>query len=188
MPLAPPEAHDDSAEDAALARRVTDGDAAAEALLCRRLWPRALAWGKKHVRDDAGAQDLAQQATVTLLEALRAGRIEHPERVGAFFLGVCRRTLLGWRSGERVRRELLTRFGPSLIGTSEIPHAAIDRVRLKGCFDRLAPRARTVVALSFYAERAADEIAVELDTSAGNVRVLRHRALEQLLGCMEGAT
>jgi RNA polymerase sigma-70 factor (ECF subfamily) len=187
MALAPPDAHDDSAEDGVLARRVTDGDPAAEAVLCRRLLPRALAWGRKHVRDHAGAQDLAQQATITLLEALRAGRVDHPERVGAFFLGVCRRTLLGWRSGERARQDLLLKFGPALAGTSEIPPTAIDRVRLKGCFDRLAPRARTVVALSFYAERTADEIAAELGTSAGNVRVLRHRALEHLLGCMEGS-
>lgn len=186
MPLAPAQAHDDSAEDAALARRVVEGDAGAEAALCRRLLPRALAWGLKHMRDEAGAQDLAQQATVTLLEALRAGRVEQPERVGAFFLGVCKRTLLGWRSGDRLRQDLLARFGPALAGVSEIRDTAIDRVKLGGCFDRLAPRARTVLALSFYAERSADEIAAELQTSMGNVRVLRHRALEQLFLCMEG--
>jgi RNA polymerase sigma-70 factor (ECF subfamily) len=186
MPPAPPRAHDDSAEDAALARRVIEGDAAAEAALCRRLLPRALAWGLKHVRDEAGAQDLAQHATVTLLEALRTGRVEQPERVGVFFFGVCKRTLLGWRSGERLRQDLLARFGPTLVAASEIQETAIDRLRLKGCFDRLAARARTVLALSFYDERSTDEIAAELRTSTGNVRVLRHRALEQLLVCMEG--
>jgi RNA polymerase sigma-70 factor (ECF subfamily) len=60
-------------------------------------------------------------------------------------------------------------------------------VRLAGCFDRLAPRARTVLALSFYAESSADEIAAQLGTSSGNVRVLRHRALADLYACMEGA-
>jgi RNA polymerase sigma factor (sigma-70 family) len=186
LTLAPPQAHDDSAEDAGLARRVLDGDAAAESALCRRLLPRALAWGLKHVGEEAAAQDLAQQAAVTLLEALRAGRIERIDRIGAFFMGVCKRTLLGWRSGERLRQDLLTRFGFALGGESEIHDTAIDRVRLKGCFERLAPRARTVLALSFYAERPADEIAAELRTSLGNVRVLRHRALDQLLLCMEG--
>jgi RNA polymerase sigma-70 factor (ECF subfamily) len=188
LPVASDRGHDDPLEDAALARRVLEGDSAAESALCRRLLPRALAWGLKHVRDEAAAQDLAQQATITLLEALRAGRVEQPERVGAFFLGVCKRTLLGWRSGDRGRQDLLLRFGPALGGVAEIRDTAVDRVKLGGCFDRLAPRARTVLALSFFAERSADEIAAELATSTGNVRVLRHRALEQLLTCMEGKT
>jgi RNA polymerase sigma-70 factor (ECF subfamily) len=178
---------DDSADDAALARRVTSGDSAAESLLCQRLVGRARAWALKHLRDEAGAQDLAQEAVLTLLEALRDGRVENLERVGAFLLGVCKRTLLGRRSGERVRQNLLARFGPALAGVSQISDTAIDRIKLRGCFERLAPRARTVLALSFYAERSPEEIAAELHTSTGNVRVLRHRAIEQLHICMEGA-
>jgi hypothetical protein len=39
-------AHDDSTEDAALARRITAGrDVEAESLLCRRLFPRIRAYG-----------------------------------------------------------------------------------------------------------------------------------------------
>lgn len=138
------------------------------------------------MRDEASANDLAQQATIVLLEALRADRVEQLDRIGAFFLGVCKRTLLGWRSGDRARADLLARFGPALDGVSEIRDTAIDRLRLTGCFGQLAPRARTVLVLSFYADRSAEEIATELQTSMGNIRVLRHRALDQLLHCMEG--
>jgi RNA polymerase sigma-70 factor (ECF subfamily) len=183
----PREAEDDANEDEALARRVTAGDAAAEAELCRRVLPRVRAFGLKHLRDEAAALDLAQQVTLTLLEALRANRVDQVDRIGAFLMGVCKRTLLSWRSGEQLRSDLMARFGSMLAGVSEIRDTAIDRVRLAGCFDHLAPRARTVLALSFYAERSAGEIAAELDTSTGNVRVLRHRALEQLHACMEGS-
>ncbi len=43
-----------------------------------------------------------------------------------------------------------------------------------------------MVVLSFYAERSAGEIGIELGLSPVNVRVLRHRALARLRGCMEG--
>jgi RNA polymerase sigma-70 factor (ECF subfamily) len=177
---------DDAAEDGALARRIATGDTAAEEELCRRLLPRARAWGLKHMRDETAALDLAQHAVLTLLEALRADRVEEPDRLGAFLMGVCRRTLLGWRSGEWRRSELRARFGPSFEAVTEISDAALDRGRLVSCFDRLPPRARTVVALSFFAERSTEEIAEELGTSPGNVRVVRHRALTQLHACMEG--
>lgn len=183
----PPDVEDDAKEDEALARRVTAGDAEAEAELCRRVLPRARTWGFKHLRDEAAALDLAQHVTITLLEALRAGRVEQLDRVGAFLMGVCKRTLLSWRSSERVRADLLARFGPALSEASEIDDTAIDRFKLKSCFDRLAPRSRTVLALSFFAECSSEQIAAELGTSIGNVRVLRHRAIQQLHSCVEGS-
>jgi RNA polymerase sigma-70 factor (ECF subfamily) len=45
-----------------------------------------------------------------------------------------------------------------------------------------------VVVLSFYAERDAEGIGLELGLSAGNVRVVRHRALSRLRACMGGAS
>ncbi len=176
---------DDAAQDAALARRVIGGDAAAEAELLRRVLPRARAWGLRHLRDETAALDLAQHVAIAFLEALRAGRVEQVDRVGAFLVGVCKRTLLSWRSGERLKADLLARYGPALAGVSEIDDTAIDRLKLRDCFEHLAPRARTVLALSFFAERTPEEIATELSTTMGNVRVLRHRAIEQLQACME---
>jgi RNA polymerase sigma-70 factor (ECF subfamily) len=59
---------------------------------------------------------------------------------------------------------------------------------LKQCFERLAPRARAVLALTYFAERSGDEIASELRITAANVRVLRHRSLQQLHGCLESGS
>jgi RNA polymerase sigma-70 factor, ECF subfamily len=47
-----------------------------------------------------------------------------------------------------------------------------------------------VLVMTFYDDRPADAVAQELKLSAGNVRVIRHRGLERLRGCMtaeEGA-
>lgn len=178
----------DAVEDAALARRINGGDRDAEGLLCRRLLPRVRAWGLKHVRDEVAAVDLAQQVVIVVLEALRDGRVTELDRLGAFVIGTCKNTLGAQRRGERRRANLLEEFGPALAGTAEQTHRGLDQDRLAHCFERLAPRARAVVALTFYAERSADEIASELGVTPGNVRVSRHRALAQLHDCMGGAS
>ena len=56
----------------------------------------------------------------------------------------------------------------------------LDLERLARCLAGLAERERTIVALSFYAERDADAIATELGLNPGNVRVVRHDAVEVL--------
>ena len=176
---------DDGAEDTLLARRVAGGDTVAESALCRRMLPRVRAWGLKHLRDEVAALDLAQHVLLAVIEALRAGRVEQLDRVGAFVLGVCKHTMFAWQRGERRRSTLLERFGPTFADVARIDDAALDGRRLGHCFEQLAPRARAILALTFYADCSSDQIASELGVSPGNVRVVRQRALEQLLGCME---
>ena len=71
-----------------------------------------------------------------------------------------------------------------LVPTMEIER--VDVVPLTRCLARLEERSRLVVALSFQEGRSAEEVAARLGTTAGNVRVIRHRALAQLHDCMEG--
>ena len=176
---------DDSAEDAALARRIATGvDAEAEADLCRRLVPRVRAYGLRHLREDAAAADLAQDVVVTVLEALRAGRVTDVDRLAAFVMGTCRNTVLERRRNERRRGALLEKFGPTFASTVEVDATAIDREKLGGCIEELEPRARTILALTFFAQRDAADIAAELEMSLGSLRVARHRALGQLHDCV----
>ncbi|MGE5103987.1 MAG: sigma-70 family RNA polymerase sigma factor, partial [Betaproteobacteria bacterium] len=62
----------------------------------------------------------------------------------------------------------------------------LDHLRLADCVDRLPERDRAVVVMTFYDERRADEVADALGLSAGNVRVIRHRALSRLRDCVTG--
>jgi RNA polymerase sigma-70 factor (ECF subfamily) len=48
----------------------------------------------------------------------------------------------------------------------------------------LAERERMVVLLTFYADRSARQAGEELGVSEGNVRVIRHRAIERLRKCL----
>jgi RNA polymerase sigma-70 factor (ECF subfamily) len=62
----------------------------------------------------------------------------------------------------------------------------VDVVPLTRCLARLEERSRLVVALSFQEGRSAEEVAARLGTTAGNVRVIRHRALAALRRCLDG--
>ena len=70
---------DDSAQNADIVRRIASRDPGArdaEAELCRRFAPRAQLYGRRHLRSDERARDLAQAVMLAVIEAARAGRIE----------------------------------------------------------------------------------------------------------------
>lgn len=64
--------------------------------------------------------------------------------------------------------------------------ATLDLDQLDRCFTRLADRERTVLLSTFYAERTAAQVGSDLGLTEGNVRVIRHRAIERLRQCMAG--
>ncbi len=180
---------DDSSADGALARQIAAGDRGAETELCRRLLPRIRAYGLRHLRNDSAASDLSQQVLVIVLEALRAGRVEQPDRLAAFVMGVCRNTVSDARRGELRRGALLDQFGqlgPLFESTVDPDLGALNRDQLAACLQELALRARTIVILTYYLEHDIEDIARELAMSTGNVRVARHRALKQLHECLGG--
>jgi RNA polymerase sigma-70 factor (ECF subfamily) len=59
--------------------------------------------------------------------------------------------------------------------------------QLLRCLERLSERERSVLLLSFFDDQPAQQVAGALGLSEGNVRVIRHRALQRLRGYMEGA-
>jgi RNA polymerase sigma-70 factor (ECF subfamily) len=176
------------ASDAELAARVRGGDGEAEAELFRRLAPRIRLYGLRHLRDRSAADDLVQDVLLMTFDSLRAGKVREEERLASYVLGMCRRVAIEAARGTARRQRLLDRFGPDLAPPAWVhDEAPLDSGRLTACMERLAERERSVVVLSFYADRDASQIASELGLSPANVRVLRHRALARLRDCMGGA-
>jgi len=139
--------------------------------------------------DEHAAADLVQEVLVTVLKALRAGRVREPEEIGSFMLGTCRLIVTNQKRGGRRHAEIIETFGDVLAGTvAPLASADTDLEKLRGCVERLAERDRTVVISTFYAEQSAAEIARALETTEGNVRVMRHRALARLQACVESKT
>ncbi|HMA31719.1 MAG TPA: sigma-70 family RNA polymerase sigma factor [Casimicrobiaceae bacterium] len=178
----------DALDDGALARRIADAgrapDSAAEAELYRRLAPRVRLYGLRHLRDRQAAADLVQQVLLMTLERLRAGKIREPEKIASFVLGSCRMTVLEMRRGTRRREVLLETWGDRAEAFEAPEPLALDPDRLAGCLEALSERERSVVVLTFFADKQADEVGAELAISGGNVRVIRHRALARLRECM----
>jgi len=171
--------------DADLARSIAAGGAhAAEALLCRRFAPRVELYGLKHLKAVAAAQDLAQQVMLKVIEALRAGRVEDVENVSAFIFGTCRH--VSWdMQRSRGRERKIEQATAQLAADVQPPaHSERDVLRLYHCLGALPERESLVLRMSFMEDRAAEEIGGRLQLSAGNVRVIRCRALAKIATCM----
>ena len=175
-------------DDGALARRIAEAgatpDSAAETELYRRLGPRVKFYGIRHLRDRHAAADLAQQVLLMTLEQLRAGKVREPERIASFVLGASRMTVLEIRRGTRRRETLLETWADAAEAFEAPEPLALDPGRLAGCLEALSERERSVVVLTFFADKEADEVGADLAISGGNVRVIRHRALARLRKCM----
>jgi RNA polymerase sigma-70 factor (ECF subfamily) len=177
-----------SPEDAALAlaiaRAGARGERHAEAELCRRFAPRVRLYGLRHLRDPHAAADLVQQVLMMTLERLREGRLRDPEKLASFVFGICRMVVLDLRRGSARREELLERYADTEEAAEDAEPRVLEQARLAACLERLAERERSVLALSFFADKSAEEAARELALAPGNVRVIRHRALAKMRACM----
>ena len=169
--------------DAELAPRIVDGDREAEAEMCRRMAPRVRLYGLRHLRSPSAADDLVQQVLLTVLEAVRSARVREPDRLAHFVLGTCRMTVRELRRSAHRQDALLAKFGGDLVPDAPAMPRLDDR-QLAGCVQALKERERSVVVMTFYDEQTSAETARSLEISEANVRVIRHRAIQQLRDCM----
>lgn len=174
--------------DADLVREIAHATGAvsreAESELCRRMAPRIRLYGLRHLRDAHAADDLMQQVLVTMIEALRAGRLRDPDKVASFVLGTCRMTVLDQRRNAQRRVRLLEEFGVQLLSPEPEPGPILDQQQLTQCLQALKERERAVVVMTFFDEQTSADVAGFLSVSEANVRVIRHRAIHQLRACM----
>lgn len=185
---------DPDCSDAELVRLIAaaGGETArAEALLYQRFAARIELYGRRHLGCSA-AQDLVQQVLLRVLVAIRAGRLREPAALTSFVLGTCRNVSWDTRRAER-RQDALAleeEFRAQLPeGSADAPELRwleqSEVVRLFGCMNALPEREASVVRMSFWEDQSAEEIGERIGASAGNVRVIRHRALGKLQNCMQ---
>jgi len=158
----------------------------AEATLCRRLAPAVRAFARRRLRGSDAVEEFTQDVLLLLIEALREGRIEQPERVGGFVLGICR-ALAFDRARQRERRAALWQtYGALLTSTSSdaVEREPYEVAHLEDCMSQLPKRSRELLRLGFVEARGHDQIAAALRISPANARVLRHRMLSTLRECM----
>jgi RNA polymerase sigma-70 factor (ECF subfamily) len=92
-------------------------------------------------------------------------------------------TVLDLRRNSHRQEELLAMFGGDLVpNPSPVPR--LDDHQLARCVHALKERERFVVVMTFYDDQTAAETAGFLGILEANVRVIRHRAIQQLRACM----
>jgi len=157
-----------------------------ERLLCVKYGARIRAYGLRHLRDATAAQDLVQAVLLAVLQAVRAGRIEDPAKLDHYVFGTCRNAVMDMRRSDARQRKIAEQAVAALPEAYVSGGSGIDRMRLEHCIGGLEPRDRAIVLATFMDGRDAEEIGAEMKLTPGNVRVIRHRALARLQGCVEG--
>lgn len=153
-----------------------------ETELCEAFLPLLRAFGRRHLRDSAAAEELAQESLFVALTALREGRVDH-DAFGPYTLGVARNLVREGHRAERRRRTLDVTLAP-LIDVELPPTATFDQ-HLRLCVSKLTPTAREVLRRAVVEEEEGPEIAAALGITANNVRVTRHRALAEVRKCLQ---
>lgn len=155
-----------------------------ETELCRRFAPAVGAFWRRRLRG-AEVDELVQETLLRFVQALRAGKVREPERIGGFVLGICRNLARERaRSGER-RAELFAEYASVRASLDDEPSAArYQLAQLEDCLSQITGRARDVIRHAYIDGHSAAEIGQRMAMTEGNVRVVRHRALEALRTCM----
>lgn len=172
-------------QSSSVEERALSGDPEAEREVCRRLLPAVRAFATRRLRA-ASAEDFAHDVMLSLIEAMRAGRVQEPARLAGFALGICRNLARDRTRLDERRRELLQRygFGPEDWVTDETP-SWVRREHLEDCYSQLTDRARRVLRATFCNEDLDSDIARDLALTPANVRIIRHRTLAALRACLD---
>lgn len=166
--------------------RAATGDRSAETELCTRYLPAVRTFARRRLRGHDVVEEFVQDVLLIFVEALRRGAVEDSARIGGFVLGICRNVAFD-RVKQRERRTLLwEKYGTEItaVTADEPTYASYETMHLEDCISQLSVRARDVLRLSFGEARSHGEVAVALEISEANARVLRHRTLQTLRECM----
>ena len=165
------------------------GDRRAETVLCRRFAAAVRTFWRRRVTGRATpgfeVDELTQEVMLRFVQALRSGAVAEPERVGGFVLGICRNLARERARIAERRAELWQQFGDAIASLEDEPTlASYQLAQLEDCLSQITQRSRDVLRHSYVDGRSAAEIAEQLAMTEGNVRVVRHRALEAMRACM----
>jgi len=109
-----------------LARRIAQGDAAAEAELASTFHQRVRLLAHVRLHGSDASQDIAQETILAVVRALRAGAVREADRLPAYVFGVLRNLINNHRRKEARTCEL----------PGETPDFAADSAEDRAVFDR----------------------------------------------------
>jgi RNA polymerase sigma factor (sigma-70 family) len=165
--------------------RIADGDPSAEAVLLEYLGPRLRVMMRAKTRDAELANDLAQDATIAVLQALRRGQLREPHRLIAFAHGVARNIVNNHRRG--MSRDAGAGYEPlteSMAQPIDEIHAHERRDLVTRGLAALSLSDREILDLALVEGMKPGEIAARLQLAPEVVRTRKSRALKRVLAAL----
>lgn len=161
-----------------------------ESELVPRFWGRLRVFATRRLGDVAAGEDVAQETLRRVTDALRAGRVEHAAALPAFVFQTARHVCLQLRrSAAREARALSrvasgdrTDVNPAAASVDALAALITDERRrtVHHALQALAADDCELLRLAYFDQLNAGEIATRLGSTAGAVRVRKHRALRRL--------
>lgn len=129
------------------------------------------------------AEDIRQETLLRVLLAVRQGKVEHPERIGAFVNTVCNNVILEiLRRGQRVS-QLPETTTDVASGEASAEHRLLDverRLMVRRALEELDPKDQELLRRVVLEEHDKDMVCKEFQVSREYLRVLLHRATQRL--------
>ena len=172
------------AEDLArVATRIRAGDPSAEEELVREFGERVRVFVGMRTRDREAARDLGQEIMMSVVTALREGRLRDAERVAAFVYGTARNVVNNYL---RTRRdETPSGFLPEVAAITPDPSAEFEAGQRQGlvrrALARLSRSDRGILLLTLVDGLKPGEIGHRLGLTAEVVRARKARALKKVI-------
>ena len=164
-----------------LARRIRDGDAAAEEELVGRFERRVYLIALARIGDPEAARDCTQDTLLGVLSALREGRLEDDERLVGYLHGIVRNLCNNYLRSRQSRPRLVALPELASEENPETDYAREERFELvRRALAGLAVGEREVLSLTLVEGLKPKEIAARLGLGIDVVRQRKSRALRKV--------
>jgi RNA polymerase sigma-70 factor (ECF subfamily) len=170
-------------EQVLLVEGVRRGDPSAEERLIVAFQRPVLCMLRARTRDPEASRDLAQDALMAALKAVREGRLREADRLAGFVAGTARQLALKYhRSRRRDPVPLEDAAEPAAEPPAEGYEAAERAALVEQALERLEEAERQVLELTWRKGLEPREIADRLGLSGEVVRARKSRALKKIIG------
>lgn len=171
----------DFSEDTALVEALARGDRDAEDVFVRRFLSRARALFLARTRNVDLAADLAQEAILESLCALRRGQLREPSKLAAFVLGVARNILFQHLRGSMrdLAKDELPDEVPAALQPDPLVEAERQQMAAKA-IGSLDPIDRQILQMTLIEDLKPGVIALKLNLSSDVVRQRKTRATRRV--------
>ena len=185
-----PASEDDAARWSSLARRIEQGDSAAETELAGHFHQRVRLFASVRLHGSDAAQDVAQDTILAVIEALRAGRLHEPFNLPGFVLGTAR-NLINNHHRKGARRTEVLADPPDRPDDAQAGAVEFDFERrglVRNALGSLTPVDRRILLLTLVEGMNPREIAPIVGLKADVVRTRKARAVKAIAAEIESAT